>query len=351
MKKKFTIIALAFSFSLSAQQITEIHYDNTGTDANERVEITFPTGTNITGWTLVLYNGTGGVTYDTKTIASGTLTTESGFDIYVISYPSNGIQNGAPDALALADGSNALVEFLSYEGTFAATNGPANGITSTSIVASEDGTGSSTGSIQKNSTTGLWSTNPSSNSFGALNNLLLPLQLSSFEAIHKQNNITLSWVISSSTDIVNYEVEKSTDGISFTKISTVPSQQTNIYSFVDYDYTTGTFYYRLKINETNGSFYYSLVQKVKITGKGLFVNNIYPTPTKNNLTLDINSSSTSITTIEVLDLNGKIVLSSSFKAIIGSNVKTFNTAQLKAGMYMVRVKNDTDMITEKIIKQ
>ncbi|MBI4747380.1 MAG: hypothetical protein HY774_02785 [Acidobacteria bacterium] len=45
--------------------INEIHYDNTGTDAGEAIEVAGPAGTDLTGWTIVLYNGSGGVTYDT----------------------------------------------------------------------------------------------------------------------------------------------------------------------------------------------------------------------------------------------------------------------------------------------
>ncbi len=42
--------------------INEIHYDNAGTDTGEAVEIAGPAGTDLTGWSLVLYNGNGGGT-------------------------------------------------------------------------------------------------------------------------------------------------------------------------------------------------------------------------------------------------------------------------------------------------
>ena len=37
--------------------ISEFHYDNTGTDAGEFVEVQVPPGTSTTGWSIVLYNG------------------------------------------------------------------------------------------------------------------------------------------------------------------------------------------------------------------------------------------------------------------------------------------------------
>ena len=45
--------------------ISEFHYDNTGTDAGEFVEVQVPAGASTAGWSIVLYNGTGGASYDT----------------------------------------------------------------------------------------------------------------------------------------------------------------------------------------------------------------------------------------------------------------------------------------------
>ena len=40
--------------------IDEIHYDNAGRMPAEAIEIAGPAGTDLTGWSLVLYNGMGG---------------------------------------------------------------------------------------------------------------------------------------------------------------------------------------------------------------------------------------------------------------------------------------------------
>jgi uncharacterized protein len=123
--------------------IDEFHYDNTGTDTGEFVEVFGPAGTNMTGWQIVLYNGLGGAAYNTQAL-SGTipdLTGPSGgsYGVVVVTYPSNGIQNGAPDGIALVDNLGSVVQFLSYEGAFLATTGPAVGLTSTDIGVSEAG--------------------------------------------------------------------------------------------------------------------------------------------------------------------------------------------------------------------
>ncbi len=134
---------LFLSSAASAQTpvfINEIHYDNTGADAGEAIEIAGPAGTDLTGWSVVLYNGSGGAAYDTDAL-SGTIPDHcNGFGVVVLSYPSNGIQNGSPDGIALVNPSSTVIQFLSYEGSFTAVGGAANGMLSTDIGVSEAGT-------------------------------------------------------------------------------------------------------------------------------------------------------------------------------------------------------------------
>ena len=128
------------SLAVAQVRISEIHYDNAGTDTGEAVEVSAPAGTDLTGWSVVLYNGNGGASYDTRAL-SGLVPAVCGErGVVVLNYGANGIQNGAPDGIALVN-NGAVIEFLSYEGTFAATTDPAAGLTSVDIVAFQNGSG------------------------------------------------------------------------------------------------------------------------------------------------------------------------------------------------------------------
>lgn len=152
--------------------INEIHYDNAGTDTGEFIEIAGPAGTDLSGYSIVLYNGANGLSYDTDAL-SGTIPNQNnGFGTVSLAYPSNGIQNGAPDGVALVQGGT-VIQFLSYEGVFTATNGPANGMVSTDISVSQSGSEAIGLSLQLvgSGTTYSdfsWST-PAANSPGAVN--------------------------------------------------------------------------------------------------------------------------------------------------------------------------------------
>ena len=102
-------------------------------------ELEGPAGTDLTGWSVVLYNGNGGASYNTRVLSGAIPNLCGGRGVIALSYPSNGIQNGNPDGFALVNAGGQVVEFRSYGGTFAATNGAALGMTSTDIGVAESG--------------------------------------------------------------------------------------------------------------------------------------------------------------------------------------------------------------------
>ncbi|HYC51475.1 MAG TPA: DNA/RNA non-specific endonuclease [Gemmatimonadaceae bacterium] len=118
---------------LPAVRFSEVHYDNVGTDVGEAIEIEGPAGTNLDGWSVVLYNGSGGVSYDVRALTGAIPDHCDGRGVVVVRYEQDGVQNGGQDGFALINASNDVVEFLSYEGVLTATNGPAAGRQSTDI--------------------------------------------------------------------------------------------------------------------------------------------------------------------------------------------------------------------------
>lgn len=151
--------------------INEIHYDNDGADSGEAVEVAGPAGTNLTGWTLVLYNGSNGLAYSTLNLTGILPDQDNGFG--VLSFSTPGIQNGSPDGLALVDALLNVVQFLCYEGTFAAVDGPAAGQGCTDIGASEASNAPIGSSLQLAGAGAVYGdftwTGSSPNTFGAVN--------------------------------------------------------------------------------------------------------------------------------------------------------------------------------------
>lgn len=131
-------VAPAFTQNPAGIFINELHYDNDGADTAEAVEIAGPAGTDLSGWSVVLYNGSGGAAYGTRALSGSIPDQSSGYG--AVTVPAAGLQNGAPDGLALVDAAGTVVQFLSYEGTLTGVGGPADGLTSTDIGVEETAT-------------------------------------------------------------------------------------------------------------------------------------------------------------------------------------------------------------------
>jgi endonuclease/exonuclease/phosphatase family metal-dependent hydrolase len=168
--------------------LNELHYDDLGTDANEFIEIAVAPGFTGTAADIevVPYNGsnaTAAVTYSITPHGSAINLGSSfvagnvvnGYRLYSLTTETDGIQNGERDGFAIVDKRNGQVlQLISYEGVFTASNGPASGMTSVSIGVSETNTSLENSSLGLTGSGGVpgdftWAVSSGSNTKGAVN--------------------------------------------------------------------------------------------------------------------------------------------------------------------------------------
>jgi regulation of enolase protein 1 (concanavalin A-like superfamily) len=124
--------------------INELHYENTGADANEFVEVAVANGAgvNLSTTTVTLYNGADGLSYASATLDEFTVGNNDGtYTYYTMMASGFGISDIRNDLAGIAldcNGTFSVIDFLSYEGTFTAADGPAIGMTSTDMGVAED---------------------------------------------------------------------------------------------------------------------------------------------------------------------------------------------------------------------
>ena len=81
----------------------------------------------------------------------------------------------------------------------------------------------------------------------------------------------------------------------------------------------------------------------------LSVNNIYPNPASNNLTLELNTLKSGNISLIVSDVLGNMVLSNNMTLTSGNNRLNINTTDLTPGSYSLQcVLSDGTRITRKI---
>lgn len=136
------LLALATAPAQAGVFINELHYDDStpAGDTGEAIEVVATAGEDLSGYRLYLYNGStpsAAVVYAENAVPSGSSAGCGSASIAVVRYPTNGIQNGPNDGIALVGPDGQVVQFLSYEGTITAASGPAAGMTSQNIPVAE----------------------------------------------------------------------------------------------------------------------------------------------------------------------------------------------------------------------
>lgn len=123
--------------------INELHYNNKGKDKKEFIEVVVGPDIDIASLKLVLYNGNGGKVYSTLPLIDPTIfkvckLSGTEFTFFTATLPEGQIQNGPADGIALVqqqlDSSDMhVIQFLSYQGTLVAAEGPAKALVSQDI--------------------------------------------------------------------------------------------------------------------------------------------------------------------------------------------------------------------------
>jgi serine-aspartate repeat-containing protein C/D/E len=91
---------------------------------------------------------------------------------------------------------------------------------------------------------------------------VLPIQLVSFTAQPQSNNVQLNWVVATETNVATYQVLYSSNGTSFSSITSQPATGSRNYSQLHTTPQPGLNYYRLKVIDIDGSVSYSEIRKV-----------------------------------------------------------------------------------------
>lgn len=178
----------------------------------------------------------------------------------------------------------------------------------------------------------------------------LPVTITYFGASASTGSIKLTWMVASELNVNRYEIERSANGKSFSKIGQVLASGLVTYTYSDAAYTTGSNYYRLKAVDNDGKYKYSTVVLFKV-GKNTLLSTLklYPMPAGNDLTV-LHDAATSASFINVMTVDGKVV--KTVKPTIGNTETSINISSLKSGLYLVRYSvSESESVTTKLVKQ
>ncbi len=333
--------------------INEIHYDNSGVDANEVIEVAIkdPGSFDLSLLSVVLYNGGDQTAYDTRTVSTDYTTGSTSDDItlYYLNYtPLGGIQNDM-EGIALDYNGN-LIQFLSYEGSFTGSGGVADGVASTDIGVSESTPPAAGLSMQLigsgNSYDDFTWTEDVSSTTGSTNgSQTLPVELISFSGKANHNIATLEWVTASEKNNHGFEIYKSPTGLDFELIGFIKGKGNSgeliHYSFIDDQFQTSSFY-QLKQIDFDGKFSFSQTIFIESQWSSEEIR-LFPNPISNQSILELRDINIGSIDIVIHNLAGTRMNTISK----WDSTEQFNhfIRNLKKGLYMIRLQIDGHEIT------
>lgn len=171
--------------------------------------------------------------------------------------------------------------------------------------------------------------------------LVVPLKLITFNGQSNLCKAQLNWETGIELNIKNIQIERSEDGSIFNKVGEISSKGSNSqYSFITSN--SKDTYFRLKINDLDGTYEYSETIYLKSTCN------------KHSYTVIPNPVSTQLEIVGLKSNNQVLILD-----MLGNVVKNFNSSQsnntlnmqsLPAGMYTLKVINGKSISSLKVIK-
>jgi len=222
-----------------------------------------------------------------------------------------------------------------------------------------------TGAIVNSNTSsnGTWGATNTVNPIGGTTSLVisstnapLPVKWSSFTASKNVDGTLLKWSTASENNNSYFEVQQSSDGRNYESLSRVKGSGTSTrvsnYSFLDnVRATSRTTYYRLKQVDFDGKSEYSRTISVANNETRIGITATLPNPFNSELVVNVNVAITSLASIQVMDMIGKVHSTINTQFVQGNNTVSFNTSDMSYGIYFVRVNANGETFTQKVIKK
>ena len=172
----------------------------------------------------------------------------------------------------------------------------------------------------------------------------LPVELVRFEAIQNNAGVLLSWETASEINNEGFEIEKSTNGLNWETITFIPGAgntiQTQQYSYLDDQLTSGQYFYRLKQMDFDGQVEYSDVVVINWDDEADFQISLYPNPTVDQLNIRSNVASEDIL-VEIFNTNGQLLFNNQLAQ------PSIDVSQLSQGTYFAKVATSN---TQKVLR-
>lgn len=179
-----------------------------------------------------------------------------------------------------------------------------------------------------------------------------PLTFFQVQAVDKV--VLLKWSIQETEGFKSFDIERSEDGINFTKVGSKLAISKG--SHADYDFVDATpkqnmsLRYRLKLLSKDGMSVYSDFKEARVSDMQIAVR-LKQNPVRANIEVEVSAASARQASLTIVSQNGLQIASQTFRLSTGINQLSFSAQSLMQGLYQLVVEVGTERKTLSFIKE
>lgn len=182
---------------------------------------------------------------------------------------------------------------------------------------------------------------------------VIPIELIDFQGFNNGKTNRLSWHFAEIKDLENIEIQKSADGIHFTTLYVLKSDELKIENngekILD-EYPFSITYYRLKIKSVDGLEVFSKTIALKLNEvKTVKIISVSPNPTPRFLTVQFENPMHKALTFNLFNVLGQLVLSEKTDAL--QTEKRLDTEGVAKGVYILKINDGQTTTSLKFTKR
>ncbi len=189
----------------------------------------------------------------------------------------------------------------------------------------------------------------------------LPVTFGSFHAGIRNKSVMCEWTTVTEANNNGFEIEKSIDGINFSRLGFINSKATNgnstaplQYQFEDIRLLNGRSYYRIKQLDKDGKASYSQIRAIQfVNGLNILSATVLTNPVLNDIKINIKSPADKRVVLTVVNASGAVLLSKQQDILNGENNLILKGTNLPKGLLLITIKemgNNQPPIVFKLIK-
>jgi len=179
----------------------------------------------------------------------------------------------------------------------------------------------------------------------------LPINAVDMTAKRQGANVLVSWTTQSEHNSAWFDVERSYDGVVFTRIGQVQaagsSSSVKNYRFVDVNAARSLIFYRLRMVDADASYKFSLVRVVTRADGNLMEFLLYPNPAVSNVSIALTEAAAKDLQLQVINQMGQMVKTA--RVSTGTQLIKLDVSQLPKGIYAVRLTGGEIVQVKKLV--